>query len=181
VPEEVFKEEDPQGGSCGGRAVAGIEVEVIDVQSTSQAPPLEEVRRLCAVAAAVGGVMDGHVAIEFVDAQRIAELNAEYRGKASPTDVLSFPIDGAPLPTDGAPCQDSPTISDGASSPSGPPRELGDVVICVEHTEDVHEAIVHGVLHLVGMDHETDRGEMLAVQAEILRWEQIDPQEIRQS
>ena len=39
----------------------------------------------------------------------------------------------------------------------GAPRELGDVVICPEHTEDLCEAIVHGVLHLVGMDHERDR------------------------
>ncbi len=50
------------------------------------------------------------------------------------------------------------------------PRELGDVVICPEHTEDLEEAVVHGVLHLVGMDHETDEGEMLALQAQIMAW-----------
>ena len=55
----------------------------------------------------------------------------------------------------------------------GVPRELGDVVICPEHTVDLHEAIVHGVLHLVGMDHECDAGEMLALQAELLRWETL--------
>jgi probable rRNA maturation factor len=66
--------------------------------------------------------------------------------------VLSFPIDGA-WPTKGL------------------PRELGDVVICPEYTEDLFEATLHGVLHLVGMDHEVDDGEMLAVQAELLRWE----------
>ncbi len=48
------------------------------------------------------------------------------------------------------------------------PRELGDVVICPEHTVDVCEAIVHGVLHLVGMDHETDDGEMLELQHALL-------------
>ena len=42
------------------------------------------------------------------------------------------------------------------------------MVICPEHTADVREAIVHGVLHLVGMDHETDDGEMLALQRELL-------------
>ena len=47
------------------------------------------------------------------------------------------------------------------------PRELGDIVICPEHTADLREAIVHGTLHLVGMDHETDDGEMLALQAEL--------------
>ena len=46
-------------------------------------------------AAASAGVHDGHVAVEFVDSERITELNAEHRGKAEPTDVLSFPIDGA--------------------------------------------------------------------------------------
>ena len=86
---------------------------------------------------------------QFVDADAIAELNAEHRGKNGPTDVLSFPVDEA-----------------GAVRPG--PRELGDVVICPAHTEDLREAIVHGALHLAGMDHETDDGEMLALQAEIL-------------
>jgi probable rRNA maturation factor len=95
-------------------------------------------------------VDDGHVAVAFVDAARIAELNAQHRGKEGPTDVLSFPID--------------------ETGPAAGPRELGDVVICPEHTVDLREAIVHGVLHLTGMDHETDDGEMLALQAELLRW-----------
>ena len=49
-------------------------------------------------------------------------------------------------------------------------RELGDVVICPEHTENLTQAVVHGVLHLVGMDHEADDGEMLALQAEVVSW-----------
>ncbi len=107
-----------------------------------------ELRRLCTIAAASAGVRDGHVAIEFVDARRIGELNARYRGRARPTDVLSFPVDGA--------------------EPVGGGRELGDVVICLEHTADVREAVVHGMLHLLGMDHEADDGEMLALQRELL-------------
>ena len=91
---------------------------------------------------------DGHLAIELVDEDRIRELNREYRGKGEPTDVLSFPID-----------------EDGAVAG---PRELGDVVICPEHTEDMVEAVVHGVLHLCGYDHETDAGEMLELQGSIL-------------
>jgi probable rRNA maturation factor len=63
--------------------------------------------------------------------------------------VLSFPIDGI-------------------AAQGEVPRELGDVIICPEHTTDLREAIVHGVLHLVGMDHETDDGEMLALQARLL-------------
>ena len=111
---------------------------------------LDEVERLVALALASAGIETGHVAVEFVSAERITELNAEHRGKDEPTDVLSFPIDGA--------------------DPSPGPRELGDIVICPPHTADLREAIVHGALHLVGMDHETDAGEMLAVQAEILSW-----------
>jgi len=107
------------------------------------------VRRLCRAAASAAGVRDGHVAIEFVDAARIAELNRQHRAKDGPTDVLSFPIDGV-APIEAA------------------PRELGDVVICPEHTVDLHEAIVHGMLHLLGMDHETDHGEMLALQRRLL-------------
>ena len=43
-------------------------------------------------------------------------------------------------------------------------------MICPEHTADVREAVVHGALHLSGMDHESDDGEMLALQAELMRW-----------
>ena len=123
-----------------------LDVEVIGASELSE----ESLRRLVAIALASAGVEDGHVAVEFVDAAGIAALNAEHRGVTGPTDVLSFPVD-----LDGA-------------TPA--PRELGDVVICPEHTEDVSEAVVHGTLHLVGMDHETDDGEMLALQAEIVSW-----------
>ncbi len=112
--------------------------------------PAEQVRRACVLAAATAGVEDGHVAVSFVSADEIAALNAEHRGIRGPTDVLSFPVDG--------------------SGPLTGARELGDVVICPEHTEDLAEAVVHGVLHLVGMDHEADDGEMLALQREILTW-----------
>jgi probable rRNA maturation factor len=127
-----------------------LDVEVFGADLAPGVPPPSEVRRLCALAAAAVGVQDGHLAIEYVDERRIAQLNAEHRGKTGPTDVLSFPIDGA-------------------AERSGAERELGDVVICPEHTLDLREAIVHGVLHLVGLDHETDNGEMLALQAELLK------------
>ena len=123
-----------------------LEVEVIGTAAIAEA----EVERLATLAAASAGVEDGHVAVEFVDADRIRDLNREFRGKDAPTDVLSFPID-----------------EDGEAYGA---RELGDVVICPEHTADLREAVVHGVLHLTGMDHETDDGEMLALQKEILSW-----------
>jgi probable rRNA maturation factor len=122
----------------------------LDVDVIGDALPPVRVREASVLAAASAGIEDGHLAVEFVDAARIAELNAAHRGKQEPTDVLSFPVDG-----DGVPAG---------------PRELGDVVICAEHTEDLLEAVVHGVLHLTGMDHEADDGEMLALQAEIVGW-----------
>jgi probable rRNA maturation factor len=126
-----------------------IDVELLGDRLVSETLTLAEATRLCNLAGVAAGVADGHVAIEFVDSRRIAQLNAEHRGKQAPTDVLSFPIDGVEAVGDA-------------------PRELGDIVICTEHTADVREAIVHGALHLLGMDHEVDDGEMLALQAELL-------------
>jgi probable rRNA maturation factor len=94
------------------------------------------------------GVVDGHLSVDLVPPDRIRELNREHRGRDEPTDVLSFPIDGA-------------------SRVAGP-RELGDVVICPEHASDLDEATVHGVLHLCGYDHESDNGEMLELQAAVM-------------
>jgi probable rRNA maturation factor len=122
---------------------------VLEVEVIAAALPEAQVVEACVLAAASAGVGEGHVAVEFVDAERIAELNLAHRGRQGPTDVLSFPVD---------------------EHDSFGPRELGDVVICPEHTEDLLEAVVHGVLHLTGMDHETDEGEMLALQAEIRSW-----------
>jgi probable rRNA maturation factor len=127
--------------------LSALEVELVG----PEAVPAAEVRRLVALALARGGVREGHVAVAFVDADEIARLNAEHRGKSGPTDVLSFPVDGS-------------------GAIAGPPgmRELGDIVICPPHTVDLREAVVHGALHLVGFDHEVDDGEMLTVQAEVL-------------
>src|SRR5665213_2015087 len=77
-----------------------LEVEVVGAQLAPDAPPRVTVQNLCVLAAASAGVEDGHLAIEYVDGERIAQLNAEHRGQAGPTDVLSFPIDGA-APIDG--------------------------------------------------------------------------------
>jgi probable rRNA maturation factor len=125
--------------------VSPLEVEVLGASL-----PAERVRRACVLAAATAGVEDGHVAVSFVAPEAIAALNAEHRGKDGPTDVLSFPVD-----------EDGTAVG---------PRELGDIVICPAHTTDLREAVVHGALHLTGMDHEADEGEMLTLQAELLSW-----------
>ena len=128
-----------------------IEIEVIGPErAVPRGLTPAGVETLCALALASAGVEDGHLAVEFVGEDRIRELNRDHRGKDSATDVLSFPVD-------------EDRVSAG-------PRELGDVVICPEQTEDLAEAVIHGTLHLTGLDHETDDGEMLALQAELLSW-----------
>jgi probable rRNA maturation factor len=128
-----------------------LEIEVIGIEAvTPEGPTTVEVEELCALALASAGIAEGHMAVAFVGEERIRELNREYRGHDEPTDVLSFGVD-----------------EDGNSAG---PRELGDVVICPGETSNLREAVIHGALHLTGMDHETDDGEMLALQAELMRW-----------
>jgi probable rRNA maturation factor len=128
-----------------------LEVELIGIDAAAgDGPTAVEVEELCALALSSAGIEDGHLAIEFVAEDRIRELNREYRRIDEPTDVLSFGVD-----------------EDGVSAG---PRELGDIVICRTQTDDLREAVVHGALHLSGMDHESDEGEMLALQAELMRW-----------
>ncbi len=133
-----------------------LDIEVFVRTPGLDLPVITEIQALCALALASAGITEGHMAVELVGSGRIAELNQRHRGKAGPTDVLSFPLDGA---DDHGPAE---------------ARELGDVVICPEHTADLGEAVVHGTLHLAGMDHETDDGEMLAVQRELLAWQRAD-------
>ncbi len=101
------------------------------------------------------GVSAGHLGVQSVSDSRIRELNREFRGLDRPTDVLSFPLD---------------------EDETGPgPRELGDVVFCPEYCVDETEAVIHGVLHLCGYDHETDDGAMLDLQDRITTGLGIEP------
>jgi probable rRNA maturation factor len=128
-----------------------LDIDVIGIDELAQdAPTIAEVRELCVLALSSAGIEEGHVAVEFVEEERIRDLNREFRGRDASTDVLSFGVD-----------------EDGSAAG---PRELGDIVICPGATGDLREAVVHGALHLTGMDHETDEGEMLALQAELMRW-----------
>jgi probable rRNA maturation factor len=130
--------------------VIGMEAQSAPTDDDPTHPTAVELEELCALALSSAGIDEGHVAIEFVDEERIQELNRRFRGRDAPTDVLSFGVD--------------------EDAPAAGPRELGDIVICPPCTGDVREAVIHGALHLTGMDHETDHGEMLALQAELMRW-----------
>ncbi len=130
---------------ASARAGAGA-----DALDDDDGPTAFELEQLCVLALSSSGIEDGHVAIELVGEDRIRDLNRDHRGVDAPTDVLSFGVD-----------EDGPCAG---------PREVGDIVICPAHTEDLREAVVHGALHLSGMDHERDEGEMLALGAELMRW-----------
>ncbi len=145
--------------------------------------------RLAAQVLAAQGVNGAHgrdveMSLYFVDEPAIAALNQQYMGKEGPTDVLSFPIDGeeaAAMPAGRAP----------DNSPKGPnddrfddaddeqPFLVGDVLVCPEvalrnapeHLGPHHDGtvddelallVVHGILHLLGMDH------MEEVEAEVM-------------
>jgi probable rRNA maturation factor len=122
---------------------------------------------------------DTEVSLLFVDEGAIATLNEQFLGKSGPTDVLSFPIEDEPGPTGR-----SPDL--GGTGPGSDVSEhvaltlLGDVVICpavasrnaAEHgvlfEDEVALLVVHGLLHLLGMDHEGD--------AEAARMEALEQQ-----
>src|SRR6516225_3818383 len=106
------------------------------------------------------------VSLLFVDEDAMAALNQQFLGKSGSTDVLSFPIEDDPGPTGRSP-------DFGGSGPGSAAEEavlslLGDVVVCpavaarnaTEHEvafeDEVALLVVHGLLHLLGMDHEED-------------------------
>lgn len=122
----------------------------IDIESNSrsqQIPPLAELERWISAALPGDDFEDAEVSVYIVDEDEGKELNAQYRGKDYPTNVLSFPADiaeevGVPL--------------------------LGDLVICAPVVEreaqeqgktlQAHWAhmLIHGTLHLIGYDHIQD-------------------------
>lgn len=142
----------------------------IDVEyaAWSGMPGLEDLARSAVDAALAGAAPESpecDVALLFTDDESMAEINAEWRGKDKPTNVLSFPTpDDMPVP-------------------EGEPRPLGDIVLA--HGVITREAaeqgkslrdhtahlIVHGTLHLLGYDHESDdeAEEMEALETRILK------------
>jgi len=107
---------------------------------------------------------DTGVSLVLIDEAQMTELNEQHMGKTGPTDVLSFPIEDA-----------APGTPPGRR-PGGPPIELGDVFIApavVHRNADAHGVpfedelslmVVHGLLHLLGWDHE-DEGEAVRMEA----------------
>ena len=112
---------------------------------------------------------DAELSVLFVDERAIAALNERYLAQVGPTDVLSFPIEDALL-TSGpsSPGRDGRLGPTAVRSVEEELTLLGDVVICPavawrnapEHAgtydDEIALLLVHGILHLLGMDHEKD-------------------------
>lgn len=104
------------------------------------------------------------LSIALVDTDEMTRLNEQYRGIEGPTDVLSFGCDD-PCPTPG----DEPiTLGDVVIAPAVAEKQAVELGHSVEHELDV--LLVHGILHLLGYDHEADddSGAMAAREAAIL-------------
>ena len=144
---------------------------IVDIQVASDSPTIPDDEEIASWVNCV--LHDQHkpdaseISIRIVDEAEIAELNASYRNKTGPTNVLSFPFEAPPgLPADDA------TL----------PGLLGDVIICApvvarealeqDKTNKSHWAhmVVHGTLHLLGYDHQTDQqaGEMESLEQQLL-------------
>jgi probable rRNA maturation factor len=158
-----------------------VEVFAADEQSDQPVDTLRWIRLAEAVLQEEELAGDAELSVLFVDERSISELNARFLGKDGPTDVLAFPIDEEPVESGRSP--DSGGTGPGMpSEPEDMPVLLGDIVICPavafrnapEHAgtyeDELALLVVHGLLHLMGMDHDEDdeAEEMEAKERELL-------------
>ena len=132
----------------------------IDIDNQSDfllsTPLLEQLESLFAYVLESLNLEQKQCELLLVDNAKIAELDAEFRAINAPTDVLSFPLESDFSPF------------------------LGSVVISIDYAKEVAERLkhsveneiallfIHGILHLVGFDHEIDKGEQRAMEAQIV-------------
>ncbi len=118
------------------------------------------------------------LSVLFVDEGTMAGLNERFMGQEGPTDVLSFPIDGEANPPGRWPDSGGPGPDRLDDDLEDLPLLLGDVVVCPAvadrnapghagcYDDEVALLVVHGVLHLLGMDHADDAGRTAMQQRE---------------
>lgn len=151
----------------------GVEVFAADEQNAFPVDTMRWVHLAQAVLSDEGVRGEAELSLLFVDEVAIGDLNKRFLGKDGPTDVLAFPIDEEPVESGRNP--DSGGTGPGFTSDvDEAPSLLGDVVICPavaarnapEHAgtyeDELALLVVHGVLHLLGMDHlEDDEAEAM--------------------
>jgi probable rRNA maturation factor len=123
---------------------------------------------------------EAEVSLLFVDEAAIAALNERFLFTKGPTDVLAFPVEDDPVPPGRFP--DMGGTGPGTDIEDEPLLLLGDVVVCpsvaernakdrsVAYDDEIALLVVHGLLHLLGMDHEIDAEaeKMEALERELL-------------
>ena len=151
------------GGACSTPSPAGviIDLTIDDPSWLDDMPGADEEARKACIAALETTCPGSDLVVSLVmsNDRSVATLNRRWRNIEGPTDVLSFPSERrcpgiAPLAA--------------AASPEGSAVELGDIVIAretlvrdaLEHVRPLHDhlahIVVHGTLHLLGYEHETD-------------------------
>jgi len=175
--------------------VNAVGVEVVNLTSVAIDP--EVVTGLVAGVLGGEGVTSGELGVRFVGARRMRALNRDYLGHDEVTDVLAFPLEDAvdglgvgpgAAGRVGAAAAGDPGEGSGDGSAPAAPRLLGDVVVCPRRAVaqaraagtplafEIAMLLVHGTLHVLGYDHETDAGEMALRQARHLddaSWERL--------
>jgi probable rRNA maturation factor len=151
-----------------------LDIEIINEQAeyTISEDMMNQIQTVLNKAAEAHQITDGEVVISFVDDSTIQHLNQQYRNIDHPTDVLSFAMKD----------QGEEEMAITGTDPDELPQMLGDIVISVpralaqaeEYDHSVDREIcflaVHGFLHLLGYDHETEEEEqkMFTLQESIL-------------
>jgi probable rRNA maturation factor len=145
-------------------------IDFIDETNEVTEEQIEMIEKLLHYAAQAENVPDGaEVSVTFVDNEKIREINRDYRGKDQPTDVISFALEEMGEDEVEIVGMDMPPV-------------LGDIIISVpkarEQAEEYGHSFmrelgflsVHGFLHLLGYDHETEEEEkeMFSKQKQIL-------------
>jgi probable rRNA maturation factor len=141
------------------------EVFAADEQSAQPVDAMRLVRLAKAVLGAQGVTAGSELSMLFVDEEAMAELNKRFLGKDGPTDVLAFPIDDDDV-VEGGRSPDSLGPGNGVDpDDTDPPNLLGDVVVCPAvaarnapnhagtYDDEMALLVVHGILHILGMDH----------------------------
>lgn len=143
----------------------GVDIFVADEQHAHEVDTMRWARLCEQVLEAEGVTGEAELSVLFVDETTMADLNGKFLGKQGPTDVLAFPIDDEPA--EGGRSPDSGGTGPGytPAEPTDLPMMLGDIVICPAvaernapnhagtYEDELALLLVHGILHLMGMDH----------------------------